>query len=291
MDKKRTIQHISSKKRGRPKIRFNFWILVIIFFLSFASCFALYMVWANFDGHVLDESEDDSITYSTAEAEPQLDSEQTTDAAGSDTEVQEPAENRNSAVSYPVPQSDPVDASYLENCCLVTDQTLLGISDNTELKSVIGSEELNAANCNDVQVYSTYGNLKVYEIMQNKKPDILYIMLGSDIGISDTSDMISSYSTLVNNLHGYLPEMKIYIMQLPPKPFDTAEVTNEMINDYNNRLIEMARSAGVYCIDTNSVLKSGEGVLDGKYWDSENGSYNTDAYSKIIGYILTHTVE
>ena len=47
MSKGKTIQRISNKKRGRPRVRFNFWFMVILFMVTFVAFFVLYMVSAN----------------------------------------------------------------------------------------------------------------------------------------------------------------------------------------------------------------------------------------------------
>lgn len=284
MAKKRTVRHISSKKRSRPKVKFNFGMLIVIFVLSFAACFGLYMIAANTqDDFLKDEKKNNSVVQ-----------EQPDDESDEAPEAEAPTEVPSSApiaAVNPIPQSEAVDASYFDSCCLVTDSTLLAMGDHTSLDDIIGSAELNAAGCRNVQVVSDYGTIKVYEIIQFKKPDILYLMLGSDIGTSSIDDMINNYSTLVDDLHDYLPDMKIYIMQLPPVIYDTETVTNDLINQYNSKLLDIAKKSGVYCIDTNTALKAtAEGRLADEYWDFENATLSEAAYKKISDYIRTHTV-
>lgn len=286
MAKKRTVQHISSKKRSRPKVRFNFGVLLVIFILSFASCFGLYMLAANTQGDFLtDETNDNVVIQKQPDGNT---SDEPGDGDSSSGVTPSPAPE---AVVNPIPQSEAVDVSYLDSCCLVTDSTLLAMGDYTSFDDIIGSADLNAAGCRDVQVDSEYGTIKVYEIIQFKKPSVMYIMLGSDIGVSSVDDMVSSYITLVDNLHDYLPDMKIYIMQLPPIIYDTETVTNDLINSYNSRLLDIAKNTGVYCIDTNTALKAtSEGRLADEYWDAEKGALSEAAYKKISDYIRTHTV-
>ncbi len=51
-----------AKRKKHPKIRFNFMILIIIFVLSFAACFALYIVAANLDDNFFPEDEGSAVT-------------------------------------------------------------------------------------------------------------------------------------------------------------------------------------------------------------------------------------
>lgn len=287
MAKKRTVQHISNKKRGRPRVKFNFGVLVVIFVLSFAGCFALYMLAANLNDDFLNDSSEKNVV----QEQPDSDDEDADDSTESPSDESEKTSEQqgNTSITNPVPQSEAVDVSYLESCCLITDSTLIRMADHTSLKDVIGSEQLGAAVCNEQKVESTYGTVTVYQTMQLKKPTNLYIMLGSDIGVSSVDDMISAYTTLVNSLHNYLPDTKIYIMQLPPVYINAETLNNDLINQYNSRLLDVARNTGVYCIDTNTALKSAEGNLSEEYWNTETGELSESAYKAISDYIRTHT--
>ena len=288
MAKKHNIQKIKDKRhRGKPRIRFNFMMLVIIFVLSFAGCFGVYMAAANINDNFLEENPKKTVVKADSSGEDEqqgtaADAEDVTDAEAAD----KPAEVK---VNNPVPESAAVDASYFDSCCLVTDSTLLQMGTYTDMKDVLGNAELNAASCLTTQINSSYGKIKVYETMKVKKPDTLYLMLGSDIGLSPMDAMVQNYTTLVTSIHNDRPDMKIYVMQLPPVAYDTETVTNEMINTYNGQLLSMADSIGVYCIDTNTALKSADGVLSAEYWSEETASLTEAAYKTVAGYILTHT--
>ena len=285
MEKNRTVQHRQGKRKGKPKVRFNFWVMFIIFVLSFAACFVLYMLAANFNGDFFKDEFDSNVIE---EQNPLPDAQQTTDASNKDNS----SENSNSvSITNPVPQSPAVDASYFDSACLITDSTLIQMADYGKFNSanIFSSTELNAIDCNTTKVSSNFGTVSVYDIVKNKKPDVLYIMLGSDLGTSDSDEMIASYTTLVNNLHSALNDMKIYVMQIPPVIYDTETITNEMINNYNNKLLAMANAIGVYCIDTNTALKSESGVLAEKFYSYETLDLSAEGYSEICGYILTHT--
>lgn len=285
MEKNRTVKYRQSKRKGKPKVRFNFWMMFIIFVLSFTACFVLYMLAANFNGDFFKDEFDSNIIEEQIQVP---DVQQTTDASDKNNS----AENSNSvSITNPVPQSAAVDASYFDNACLITDSTLIQMSDYGKFSpaNIFSSTELNAVDCNTTKVSSNFGTVSVYDIIKNKKPDVLYIMLGSDLGTSDSDEMIASYTTLVNNLHSALNDMKIYVMQLPPVIYDTESITNEMINNYNNKLLAMANAIGVYCIDTNTALKSESGVLAEKFYSYETLALSAEGYSEICGYILTHT--
>lgn len=283
MPQNRQIQRNSGKNKSKPKLRFNFGMLLVIFILSFTGCFLLYMIAANTNDYFFEEEFNSNIL--TEESSVGESSDEVDDAPVESSSV----DTSSPSVTNPVPESAAVDASYLESCCMITDSTLLAIKNYTDFTDVLGNEQLNAVSVNSAKIESSYGTVTAYETMKLKKPMNIYIMLGSDLGVSSTDEMISNYTTYVNNLKTSLKDANIYIMQLPPVYADGA-VTNEMINDYNNRLLTMADNSSVYCIDTNTALKSMEGVLADEYWSVESGSLTEKAYKDICGYILTHTV-
>lgn len=282
MPKNRNIQRASDRKKGRPKLRFNFGMLLVIFILSFAGCFVLYMVAANTnDDFFIDEFDNNVLTEeSTAESAISESSIAADESSISDTP--------NASITNPVPESVAADISYFEHCCLITDSTLLSIKDYTSFTDVIGNGQLSAVSINSTKIESSYGTVTAYETMKLKKPMNIYIMLGSDLETSSVDEMIANYTMFINNLKASVPDSKIYIMQLPPIYTDNS-VTNEMVNDYNNRLLALADSSGVYCIDTNTALKTVDGTLAEEYWSAESSSLTEKAYNDICGYILTHT--
>lgn len=281
MDKKKNVRSKRRKKKNRPKIRFKFSMIVAITIFSFAACFALYMIAANLNddffneknSHISSENSDTETAINEAEIN-------STNAPAADGAIN------------PVPQSETADESYLENCCLITDNILIGMksSGGFNEKNVFGSSQLTASGCMTTQLESSFGTMTANEIIKKKKPETLYIMLGSDLGVSSADDMITSYTSLVGGLHNLFPEMKIYIMQIPPVLYDTETLTNEMVNNYNSRLLDLANNIGVYCIDTNTALKAEDGRLDDSYWSYEELAISTSGLEKIKEYVLTHVI-
>ena len=100
MAKKRKISKISDNKRTKPKMKFNPFILFIIFLLSFLGCFILYMVSANVDENFLQ----DEFKSSSSANKNDDSSEAFADTSGS--EADEQLQSENTTVSNPVAQSD-----------------------------------------------------------------------------------------------------------------------------------------------------------------------------------------
>jgi len=290
MSKKRTVHRVSDSKKNKPFVRFNFWLMVIIFGLSFMTCFVLYMIAANLDDNFFDF---ESSSESSSEV-----SESNIDDSNDDT--LKPSENASESsesipegepVVNPVPESERADDSYFENTWILTDSTLLDIKFNTSVTNVLGNSSLNTLNVNESKVESVYGTITAYQNFQIINPENLYIMLGSDIGESSVDDMINSYSNFIADIKSGLPDTKIYIMQIPPVYTDGETLNNDKINDYNSRLIQLADNYSVYCIDTNTILKNNTGTLDEQYYSYDSDSLTSQAYSAVYEYILTHTAQ
>ena len=281
--KGRNVRRSSGRRKSRPKVRFSIWGLILLFALAFAACFILYMVKANLDEDFLEEEFGTSSVVETT-TENTEETEEPTDSEESEEETTAPR----GEITNPVPQSEAAEAGYFDNSCLITDSTLLKMAEFTNFTDVIGSEALNALNCNSTKVETNYGTVTVYETMQIKKPENVYIMLGSDIGTDPTDEMIENYSKLIDNIHSARPDMNIYVMQYPPVKAEGEDNSkNELINDYNSKLLAMASKYQVYCIDTNTALKNQDGTIAPEFLDEE-GKFNETAYSTVTGYILTH---
>lgn len=287
MAKNNVVQRKSRKKKDKPFIRFNFGLLIFLFLFSFAACFIIYMLAANINSNFFADEFGDAEIVASEEASDE------TEPAATDSVTAQETVPAPSGITNPVPQSAAADESYLTNCCLITDQTLLDMGEfgGFRKENIFGSSQLTAANCTTTKVESNFGTDTVYDIVKSKKPNELYIMLGNDLGTSSDDDMIAGYTTLVNNLHGSLPEMKIYVMQLPPVIYDSDVKSNEKVNDFNNRLLAMCNTIGVYCIDTNTALKNESGALKEEYWSYDTLALSKEAYSAVCGYILTHIAQ
>lgn len=284
MDKNRNVHH-KKKKKLKPKVRFKFGVVVMIFIFSLAVCFLIFMFKANTDDTFLQIEFGSSIT-------------ETPDDSNKDSE-QDTIDKKNepsttaavSKITNPVPQSETADDSYFSGCSLMTDGTLVGMKGiGFADDSVFGGDNINVGDAMTAKIESSFGALSPYEIIKQKKPSTLYLMFGKELGTSSVDAIITSYTNLISSIKSAVPDVKIYVMQYPPVLYDSDTLTNEMVNDYNNRLLIMCDSLGVYCIDTNTALKSESGKLNESYWSYETLTLSTEGYNKVKEYILTHVI-
>ena len=282
MDKKRTVQRKKVRKKGGPKLKFKLSTIFTIFLLSFLLCFLIYMINVNTDDIFLDKEFGTSLLTSDTE----------NDDTAEKSKVDTVSEAEDTAFSNPVPQSLQIGNEYFTGCTLITDSTLAGMGGfGFAEEAIYGGTEYNLAAVTTVKQNSTFGNLSPYEIVKQKKPSALYLMFGAEIETTEVDAVISEYSKLINSLKSTVPDTKIYVMEFPPVIYDTDELSNEKINDFNSKLINMCNDAEIYCIDTNTALKSESSKLDEKYWSYETLSLSEAGYNKVVEYILTHVVQ
>lgn len=282
MEKNRNVQRKKIRKKGGPKLRFKFGGIITIFILSTAVCFTIYMMNANMNDDFLAEE------FGTSAVTP---SEEAAGEAKEDKTLQTESAAR-TELSNPVPQSPAADSTYFNDCCLITDKTLIGMKGcGFKENCVFGTDDMTLSTVTSVKIDSSFGTLSPYEIVKQKKPDIIYLMFGAELGAASADTLAEQYLSFINSLKSTLPDTEIYVMQYPPVLYDTDTLTNEIVNNYNNKLVEICNNLGIYCIDTNTALKSETGKLDESYWSYETLSLSDAGYNKVAEYILTHVVQ
>ncbi len=284
MEKGRSVQRRKVRKKGGPKLKFKFSVIFTVFFLSVALCFLIYMFNVNVNDNFLEE-EFGSLTLVS-------DDEESSDVSDNGSEESETTTAAKISVSNPVPQSETMSSEYFSSCSLITDNTLadmggIGFSGET----VFGGKDFTISTVMTTKQESSFGTLSPYEIIKQKKPAALYLMFGAEIETTPVETVIAEYSSLIGSLKAAVPEMKIYVMEYPPVIYDTDSLSNEKINDYNSKLVNMCDGQGVYCIDTNTALKSESGKLDENYWSYETLTLSQVGFQKVSEYILNHVVQ
>ena len=196
---------ISDRKYSKPKLRFHFGILILIFVLSFSACFALYMFSANMDDNFFEKQENKG--KSTVEKSQNISEDES--AAGSESSEESLS---TTGVSNPVPESDAKDEAYLKECVLVADSTLFSTASNGRIKTVIGNDVLNASNVNTEKIKSSNGTITAFEILKVKQPSDIYVMLGSDLGTSSVVQIIFHIKAVIFLLAAAVKAAELRIM-------------------------------------------------------------------------------
>ncbi len=280
----------------RPKFRFS--IIFLIMILSFAGCFVVYVNSSN-DADFSSIKAGDLSSSATENSLPA--DESSAEVTAGTTETTTEATTTEATAANPVPANETSETiQYLQdNCVFVGDSLTVGLASYGYLpqKNVIASVGMNIDSVNTDTLDTAFGNTTVVDAVYQAKPSIVYIMLGSN-GVSWMSNetMLERYKTLVDNLKAKIPDIKIYVMSIPPvttakETAGTYAVKNSDIDAYNSALLQFANDNGLYYVDVNTALKNNEGRLSEDMAAKDGMHFNKSTYQIMLDYILSHTVK
>lgn len=296
----RSYTYIKSTKG--PIIKFKLKVIVIIFFIITAACFAIYMTGANFG-----EEEEGSFTATWQEHSPTGENTENTDKSNkndkdkdSDSESQaETGETKeNIQIENPVPESNALTPTYFSKCAFVGDSITVGLSDYqlVPMKNVIAEIGMNIEKINTEKMQTAFGETTVLDALTQAKPENIYIMLGSNgIAWMSLEEMIEEYSEFTQGIEKSLPDSKIYVLSIPPvtekKEQSEESILNADIDRYNSMLLELANKNGYYYVDINSELKGEDGKFSEEDAADDGMHFNKSTYDVMLDYILRHVVQ
>lgn len=128
-----------------------------------------------------------------------------------------------------------------------------------------------------------------------KKPEIMVITLGMNgISFMDENSFKSVYTDLVLGILEKSPNTKIILQSIFPRERNVnesyASITQDMINQGNIWVKDVAQACGVYYLDTEEVLKDDSGYLRTDYGAGDGIHISRDGYLAILQYIRTHPI-
>ncbi len=290
------------KGATKPVIRFRFKVVVIIFIVITAICFAIYMTGVNFGG---DEEGSFTVTWeetteeTTVETEQNQDDDKNNDSNSDESsDLDDDTNNTSNSIENPVPESSAMSQTYFEKCVFVGDSITVGLADYqlVPMKNVIAEIGMNIEKINTETMQTEFGDTTVLDALIQSNPENLYIMLGSNgIAWLSIDSMIEEYKEFTENIKKSLPETKIYILSIPPvttgRENSDQPISNETIVEYNLKLLNLANEKGYYYVDTHSALKDDFGVLPTEDATEDGMHFNKATYDKMLDYILSHVAK
>ena len=131
---------------------------------------------------------------------------------------------------------------------------------------------------------------RIAEVAARVRPQTLVITLGIDYGVyyyrNDLSVFAKYYEKLLDEINAASPQTKIILQSVFPVTAACKNVTNEMIDNANVVIREIAKKRDLRYLDTQSVLRDADGFLKKEYCYSKDGIHLTStAYEAILAYI------
>lgn len=151
-------------------------------------------------------------------------------------------------------------------------------------------------------VYPETGEeMYIHEAAALKKPEILVITLGHNFlyNTSLTKDKIqlyfkTEYKKLINSIQEKSPDTKIILQSIYPIVTavyqHASTISNAVINERNQWVLEVAEEMGLYYLDTASYFKDSNGDMIEKYTNGDGCHFNADGYRRMLEYVRTHAL-
>ena len=288
------------KKRYNP---FRLSLVLMFYIVSIVVSFLLYA--ANFDISSKPSANYQSSDSSGTEKVVVTDSEDSalTDEDGNTvTEINE-TEPEVSANGNPVPESKRQSDDYLDKCMFIGDSITTGFSTYKLVprENVFADVGLRIDNIAETKIKNPRFSepVNVMAVLESVKPENVYILLGSNgVAWYNNDTMIEEYGKFIDDIKTKLQNSHIYIISITPvgtmkENIDTIEngkVLNSEIDQFNNRLLDLADEKNVHYLNVNPELKDETGKLPDDV-TSDGMHFNLDTYKKFIEYILTHTAK
>lgn len=197
----------------------------------------------------------------------------------------------------PAPEADAVDDSYFDSVLMIGEGRtsgfpLYGYMTNA---SFLASGNVNVSSVESYEFEYNSGTTTLVDLLGSNRYDAIYIEVGlNELGWSNSSAFVDSYSSLINTIKSLAPQSSIYMQSIIPvtasKSGSPEYITNEKVAEYNALIKDIATSQQVYYLDMTEALTGGTGQLTGGYAGSDGMALSKDGYTKWIDYIKTHVV-
>lgn len=294
-----TVHGTNPKKKSRPLLRFRPGFIVFIWIFCFVACFAAYMISRNLHPELAENQPtassvvENSVKDNNETSENPVQPEESSVAPVEST----PDESSQVVVSNkinPVPESAQQTTEYLAKAAFCGDATTYRFLTNGLLgaDNVFASEALNLENYRSTYFDYQGDKLLLLSILRAANCPI-YLMFGTETLASISPEQASAmFSDLVDNVKAVAPESKVFILSIPPVTASAEKLKKPILNSnidiYNSKLLEIANTANVYFVDTNTALKNNEGRLDTALAEDDGIHLNAEGQTKLINYILSH---
>lgn len=200
--------------------------------------------------------------------------------------------------SSPVPQSDPVEKSYLDDAVFLGDSRTEGLVLYTGLtnSTSYAHKGLNVSTIYSDDLVEQNGQaMTVMEAMKNTQFDKVYIMFGiNELGWSYPDIFIQKYTQIIQDIRAINADAIIYVQEILPvsqKVSDTHDyITNDKIKQFNQMLATMAQDQKVYYLQVSQCVVEGDNFCLPDQASSDGIHLTPDACQKWLTYLLCHVV-
>ncbi len=198
-----------------------------------------------------------------------------------------------------VPLGEPVEESYFDDAVFIGDSRTEGFMLYSPPSSKAVSYTYKGLMVDTVftsEVIKKDGKkIPVMEALKNTDFGKVYIMLGiNETGWISNDIFIEKYEKIIDSIRESHPDAIIYIQSILPVSHRVSSthsyIKNSKINQYNSRILEMARDNGVYFVNVAEAMTNENGCLPKEA--AVDGIHLKKSYcQKWLDYLKTHTIK
>ena len=165
-----------------------------------------------------------------------------------------------------------VDDDYFCDALFIGDSRTVGLSEYVEeldtRATFYSKVSLTIYTCMDKEFIETdEGKISVDQALRENSFNKIYIMLGiNEIGTGDTQYFKDGYAEVIGRIRELQPDAIIYIQGImhvtAHKSDHDRYFNNNIINERNAAIAELANQKDIFYIDMNEVVDDGNGNLD-----------------------------
>ena len=162
--------------------------------------------------------------------------------------------------------------------------------DNTLAAVSMGIQHVTSSDC---MRFSGYGYITVPEAVELMQPQRILITYGTNNAYSDADTFIDWYSSALDAIQEAWPYADIIINAVPPvaKSRSYPGITMKAIDEFNLRLVQLAREKGCMFLDSSEALKGSDGYAQEGYMERDGIHLSQAGMDALMGYIRTHAYE
>lgn len=206
-----------------------------------------------------------------------------------------------------VPESEPVGAEYFNDAAIIGDSVSLSLQYYCASSKALGNAvflcagSLSPANAlwevSSKSIHPVYNGqkMRVEDAVAASGVNKVYIMLGINSLSNGVDNCISNLTTLISRILAKSPNVHIILQSVTPMTSTSSIITNALnnnvINQYNARLLELCQNNKWHYLNVAEKFKDGNGNLIGSYCSDASvmGIHFTFEADKIwADYLKTH---
>ena len=197
-----------------------------------------------------------------------------------------------------VPPTVMVDSSYLSDALFIGDSITQGIDGYNVMPNtnVFAKDGISLNSVYTIKILFRNAQMGVLDAVTAVKPAKVYLLFGiNEMGYSTPDQLAARYQDLIAKIRAIVPNTVIYIQSITPvseKYEQTPKnATNQKIDTYNQRLIQLTNQIKVYYLNIAEIYKDPNGKQNQIYSGGDGLHINFVGYKAWMDYVLTHTVK